>query len=249
MRICLLIIALSFLFGSCSSLKKIQYLNDQASLAGIATGGGEYRIKAGDNLYVRIKGSTPIIVPDDNLGFSTFGSESAIDLLSYTVGEDGCIALPLLGKIEVKGKNVDEAKTIIESKANEMYKKPAVIVKLVNKSVTVIGELNRPGQYTFIKNRMTIFEALGMAGDLNDFGNRKDIKLLRNIDGKERMVSIDITATDIIASEYYWIFPNDVLYVPPRNKVFGSKTLPFTGVIGVTVSIISTIISVVALTQ
>ena len=63
MRICLLITALSFLFGSCSSLKKIQYLNDQASLAGVATDEGEYKIKAGDNLYVRIKGSTPMVCP------------------------------------------------------------------------------------------------------------------------------------------------------------------------------------------
>lgn len=250
MRNFLWVISLFLLLCSCSSsLKEIKYLNDEARLAGVSTKNSEYRLRDDDNLYVKITGSNPLVSAAYNVNNNNVNSDAAINLLSYTIGKDGKIALPLLGEVEVKGKTVDEAKDIIVSKAREMYKKPAVIVKLVNKSVTLLGELNRPGKYTILKNRMSIFEALGLAGDLTDYGNRQEIKLLRNIDGKERMVTIDITGTDIVKSDYFWIFPNDVIYVSPRNRVYGSKTLPFTGVIGATVSVISTIISVIALTR
>lgn len=236
------------LFCACSSsLKEIQYLNNKAMLAGVYTKNNEYRLRDDDNLYVKITGANPIVASVYNVNNSNVYSEAAINLLSYTIGKDGTISLPLLGDILVKGKTVDEAKKIIEAKAAEIYKKPSVTVKMVNKSVTLLGEFKKPGKYSVLKNRMSVFEALGLAGDLSDYGNRKNIRLLRQVDGKEKMVTIDVTDSDIINSEYYWIFPNDVLYVPPRNRVYGTKTLSFTGVLGTSMSVVSTIISIVLL--
>lgn len=250
MRFSYCIIAFALVLGSCgSAMKNIQYLNNEAELLGIQTMNTDYELKSDDNVYVRVTGSNPMITSVYNTGNTYISSEASINLLSYTIGKDGTILLPLLGEVMLKGKTVDEAKLFIEARAKQMYKNPAVIVKLVNKSVTVLGELRSPGKYNILKNRITIFEALGLGGDLSDYGDRKQIRLIRNVAGEERMVKLDITSTDIINSEYYWILPNDVIYVPPRNRVYGAKTLPFTGWFGSTMTVISAIISIIAVTK
>lgn len=247
MRICVVFLLGCLVFCSCSSsLKEIQYLNNKASIEGVNAHNSEYRLKEDDNLYVKIETNNPVMASVYNVN-NNVNSDAAINLLSHTIDKEGTISLPLLGEIQVKGMTVDEAKQVVEAKANVIYKNPSITVKLVNKTVTLLGEFKRPGKYTILKNRMSIFEALGLAGDLGDYGNRKTIKLIRQVDGKEKMVSLDITDSEIMNSEYYWILPNDVLYVPPRNRIYGAKTMPFTSALGTSMSVVSTIISLILL--
>jgi polysaccharide export outer membrane protein len=222
-------------------------LNNKASIEGIYAKNSEYILKADDNLYVKITGNNSLVASAYRVNNINVSSDVSIDLLSHTIDEDGTISLPLLGEIKVGGMTISEAKKAIKRKASELYKKPSIIVKMVNKSVTLLGEFKRPGKYTMLKNKMSIFEAMGLAGDLSDYGNRKTIQLIRQVDGKEKMVTINITDSNIMNSDYYWILPNDILYVPPRNRVYGTKTLSFTGILGTSMSVISTVISIVLL--
>lgn len=236
------------LLGSCSSsLKEIQYLNNKNVLSAYSTQNKNYKLQAGDNIYVQIIGSNPMVVNNVNSGANYLYSQEAINLFSHTIDSEGKITLPLVGGVKISDMSIEQAKSIITARAIELYRSPSVMVKLVNKEVTVLGEVNRPGKYIVYKNKMNIFEALGLAGDLSDYGNRKKIKLIRKVGGKEKVITIDITDSNLVNNEYYTIFPNDVLYVPPRNRVYGTKTLSFTGILGTSLSLISTVASIILL--
>jgi polysaccharide export outer membrane protein len=99
----------------------------------------------------------------------------------------------------------------------------------VNRYVSVLGEVKNPGHFAYSQDKLTIYDALGLAGDITDYGNRNKVILIRNINGENIRVNVDITNSDILASEYYNLRPNDIVYVKPlRNKFWGMRQFPFT---------------------
>ena len=115
--------------------------------------------------------------------------------------------------------------------------KPTVTVKLSNRFVTILGEVRAPGHYPYSEEKLTIFEALGMAGDITDFGNRKKVSITRNENDVNKLVSLDLTDPGIASSEYLYIRPNDVIYVKPlRKKFWAMNEFPY----GFMIAIIST---------
>lgn len=250
MRSCIVLIVMIFLLGACSSsLKKIQYLSSKRDMSVDYVQTSDYALKPGDNVFIQIVGNNPMVVSNVNRNDNSMFSRESINLFSHTIDSNGEITLPLLGSMKIAGMTVEAAKKAIVAKATELYRSPSIIVKLVDKAVTVLGEVNRPGKYVIYDDNLNIFEALGLAGDLNDYANRKNIKLIREVNGQEKVINIDITDSNIINSEYYKIFPGDVLYASPRNRVYGTKTLSFTGIFGTSLSVISTIISVILLVR
>lgn len=134
----------------------------------------------------------------------------------YLVDSLGNIVMPLIGKINVKDKTVDQAALLIEAKLKEHLKEPSVSVRIANHKFSVLGEVNRPSVYNIIEDRLTLTEALGMAGDLTIFGKRENVLLIREgKNGLREMVRIDLTKRDILTSPYYYVQPNDVIYVEP----------------------------------
>src|SRR5690606_6518012 len=107
------------------------------------------------------------------------------------------------------------------------------------RSITVLGEVGNPGQLTMTKSRITIFETLGLAGDITDYGNRKNVKLIRELPEGKMIVELDLTDPDLVHSPYYYVLPHDIVYVENRNRIFGAKGLGYTAPISVTASIIS----------
>lgn len=250
MRMFIQLLIVLLVSGACSSsLKEIQYLSSNATFSVNYAKDTDYNLKRGDNVYVQVIGNNPMVANSYNVGVNNLYSQESINLFSHTIDREGKISLPLIGDMKIVDMTIDEAKYLISSRAKELYRTPSVIVKLVNKGVTVLGEVNRPGKYLIYKDNLNVFEALGLAGDLSDYANRKNIKLIREVNGKEKIISIDITNSNIINDECFVIFPNDVLYAPPRNRVYGTKTLSYTGILGTSLSIVSTIISVVLLIQ
>jgi len=222
-----------FLFASCTTpLKEITYLNNlQIQDSVIQTHRvTPYQIRPNDNLYINVISDNPkasaflnLAQPDQN-----YTSDAAIELITYIVDSNGNIVLPYIGKVHAADKTVDKLQTELQDKVNTMLANSSVLVKLVNRTVTVLGDVNHPGQYTMRKNNLTIFEALGLAGDLNDYGNRKKVQLIRKTGDEEQVTTIDLTNVELLASNDYFIQPNDVIYIPPKHRVFGAKTLPFT---------------------
>jgi polysaccharide biosynthesis/export protein len=227
-----LFISLVTLLGtSCIPLKNYVYLQESdAALANATFSGPEqYKVQPNDNLYIQVLTDNPEISAFFNITSTDryLNNESAIELGSYRVSDEGDIDFPIIGKMHVAGKSTEEIKKQVVTAIAVQVERPSVVVKLVNRNFTVLGEVNGPGTYSFFKDRITMLEAIGYARDLTDFGDRKKVKLVRHHGTEKKVVTIDLTSAEFLTSEYYYVLPNDVIYVEPTNRVYGAKTLPF----------------------
>jgi len=186
----------------------------------------EYEIRVNDYLYIQVISDDP-----DNskfLNLTEQGRSSGSDDLatsSYIVDEQGYISFLLMGKIYVAGSTVNRVRDTLQNKIDKYLDNTAVFVSIVARTITVLGEVESPGQHRMIKSRLSIFEALGTASDVTDWGDFKDVRLIRETPEGKLVASLDLTSPDLIDSPYYYILPNDVLYVKPNNKVWGIKTM------------------------
>lgn len=133
----------------------------------------------------------------------------------YLVDNDGYIIFPVLGRIYVKGMTMSQLRADLETKLLEYLSDPLVSIRQLNFNITVLGEVKSPGRYTSTSDKITLLQALGMAGDMTDYGDRTRVKLVRNENGTDRTHIIDFTDRNITASPYYYMQQNDVLYVEP----------------------------------
>lgn len=217
---------------SCTTKKNLTYMQgfDYGEEILTLTPQPKYQIQANDNLYIKVQGIDEITTSVFNLseGQSYINSDAAIELSSYTVNTDGNIEFPYIGKVEVVNKTIPEIKDIMQHKIDPYMDQSSVVVKLVNKKITVLGEVQRPGQYNISRECITIFDALGYAGDLTDFGNRKEVRVVRNYPDGKKTFSVDLTDRKLLTSEHLYLLPNDLVYVEPNSQAFGKKGLSFT---------------------
>jgi|SRR5659263_87942 len=225
------------LFSSCVTQRNVEYLHDKRkndTMTFNDTMISDYKLKPNDELFIQIKSlddpSTnvflqPGIQQNENISYiQPYGAS----LISHMVDKSGYIQLPIIGNILVEDKSVTEVSAILQDSLNHILSKPTVTVKLVNRFVSVLGEVQRPGHFSYTQDRLTIYDALGLAGDITDYGDRKDVILVRNVDGKNLRINIDLTSSKLLASEYYYIRPNDMVYVKPMHKKFwGMRQFPF----------------------
>ena len=208
-----------------------------------------YRICPNDQLFIQVISDDPSNVAFLNLisAERTSMSSNNTELITYLVDENGKISYPQLGEIHVAGLTLGEIRDILQEKVNRYLDNTSVFVKHVNRTLTVLGEVRNPGQQSMEKNRLTIFEALGTAGDLTDWGNRKTVKLIRETNQGTFVAMVDLTSPEIMYSPYYYIMPHDVLYVEPQRKVFGAKTAPFNTPFSLASTVITTVILILNL--
>ena len=133
----------------------------------------------------------------------------------YLVDNEGYIYFPVLGKLYIKGMTLAQLRADLEKRLLTYLAEPLVSIKQLNFNVTVLGEVKNPGQYTNHSDKITVLQALGLAGDMTDYGNRTNVKLIREIDGVSKTFTIDYTDKNITSSPYYYMQQNDVLYVEP----------------------------------
>ena len=139
----------------------------------------------------------------------------------YTVSDSGTITLPILGDIYVVGSTIEEVKESIKTRASGYLKDAVVIVKLLSFKFTVIGEVNRPGTYKNFNNQLTVLDAIGMAGDITDYGNRNKILVVRPTYSGSKTYRIDVQRKDLLKSEGFFLLPNDIVIVEPiKSKPF-----------------------------
>jgi polysaccharide export outer membrane protein len=221
----LLIIFASLFIYSCTSYKKSVYLR------GIENNGeyklydsiNSYKLKKGDIIFIEINSL------NDNLN-STFNVKSSVNttyneaylyIRSYSINENGLISLPIIGDLKLEGFTLAEAKETIQKSINNYLNDATVIVKFVSFNFSVLGEVNNPGQYSVYKNKMSILDAISIAGNVGTYGNIKNVLLIRNSENKVKTYRINLTDRNLLTSELYYIQPNDVIYVEPvKAKVF-----------------------------
>lgn len=198
----------------------------------------EYRVQPGDNLYIRVvtfdEKTTTLLNPLTTGGrASSNANDAGIYLESYTINDAGYLDFPMTGELYVRNMNVNEIRDLINEKLKEYLLELVVIVKLVNYNLTMLGEVKRPGQYKVYQTDINLFEAVSMAGDLTDFANRNKVAIIRQTKAGSEVIYVDMTKRDILASEYYYLKPNDIVYAPPvRGKQFAFATFPYGVVFG-----------------
>ncbi|MCF8387055.1 MAG: polysaccharide export protein [Bacteroidales bacterium] len=244
-RIFIILIAGAAIFSSCVPQKKIKYLQvkEEAQMRENFTNERkvEYKIQPGDNLYIKVvsidEKTSALFNTADTRSSYAMNSDAGIYLNSYTVNENGYVDFPLIGSVKVRNLTVEQVKDELQKTLNEYIKESVVIVKMVNFYVTMLGEVKRPGEYKIYQDELNIFEAISLAGDLTDFANRDQVKLIRQTKEGSKIIDIDLTDRDILASDYYFMMPNDILYFEPlKGKQFTFANFPY----GIIFSAIST---------
>ena len=157
-------------------------------------------------------------------------SQETLALLSYTVDEDGYIHFPFIDSLSVDDLTLSQASAKLQEKLSNYLNQPMVTMKFVNKSITVVGEVNRPGTYSYSDENINLFQALSLAGDITDFGNRKNVVLMRSIDGEESVTyNIDLTDDKVFTQKNFYLRHGDIIYVRQlRTKRFSYIYQPLT---------------------
>lgn len=187
----------------------------------------DYLLSAGDKVFVRIysaqeETNTIFNGPVNQLmTMNLDGSSPGLDLYAYTVQPNGTILFPMIGEVAVAGMTVREATRALEKAVTPIYKFSSVEMKLVNRYYSVIGG-RKSGRYPVNREKINIFQALAMAGDIGSFGDRSKVRILRETDNGTVIKTFDIRSEDIIQSEFYYIQPNDVIYVQTLDEQFFS---------------------------
>ena len=232
-RFCLFAPALylSLTLFSCSSPRKIKYFQDIPDSGKLKTiAKAEYlepTIQADDILTILVETVDPQATASINLGNvpvqstgSIIGtSVSAQQVLSgYLVSKSGYVEVPVLGRIKLLGYTTEEARDIVLKEALKYFKEPTVIVRYANFKISVTGEVLKPGQYIMPNEKVSIMDALAVAGDLTIFGKRENVLLIReNADGTKTPYRINLKNSDIMSAPYYYLKQNDIIYVEPRK--------------------------------
>jgi len=156
-------------------------------------------------------------------------TELSADLISYTVNGSGTIRLPYVGIIEVEGKSLAEVTEDLDKALKGYISDAAVTVKLVNNYVSLLGEVKNPGKYPIYKDRLNIFQALAMGGDLDDFSNRQKVQIIRQVSNGQVIKEFCLTDRSIMTSEFFYVMPNDVIYAMPiKGRFFKMNEFPYT---------------------
>lgn len=202
-----------------------------------------YKIRPNDQLYISVlsddKLKTDFLNMSSTVGIG--GGGAGMDLLTYLVDENGNISYPQLGEVAVEGLTLLEVRDKIQKEVDRYVLNTSVIVKLANRTFTVLGDVNGGGLIQMPKNQYTIFEAIGAAGGVSDGGNRQKVRLIRETPEGTRIVNIDLTDDELLSSEYFYILPNDVIYVEPNNyRIYSVRTLPWLSQATFAASLLST---------
>ena len=232
-------------FASCVPQKKMLYLKeaqmatDNRSVNYINERSVDYKLQPGDNLYIRFintidERSAAALAGENSLRASYMSTDAGIYLQSYTLDEDGYMVLPLTGKIELKNLTVDGAKEKMQAEINKFVNQTTLIVKLSNFNLTVLGEVTRPGMYKVYQSQINLFEAVALAGNMTNFAKNSEVKIIRQTDNGSEVITVDMGKADILSSPYYYLKPNDIIYVEPlRIKQWGVTTFPYSTVISI----------------
>ena len=234
------------LLGSCASKKDLVYYQDIEAVAGQEKlNSYEIKIQPDDLLQISVYAEDPEIAKAFSLNVSSETVASATAGSVYLVDAYGFIDFPTLGKLKVSGLSRTDVLEILDTKILQYIKKPIISLRITNFKVSVQGEVNAPGTFPITSERVTLIEALSMAGDLSVFGKRNNILIIREIDGVKSYNRVDITKAGFMNTPFYYLAQNDVVYVEPnQNKLNVSAVNPN---INLVFSVVSVLIALTTL--
>lgn len=242
LRIGMIAVLLAVVFASCVPQKKMLYLKEAEMAAEnlskeyVNDRSVDYKLQPGDNLYIHVINTiderSAASINGDVRGY--LSSDANIYLQTTTIDEDGCVEMPLVGKIEVKNLTVDEAKDRLQMAINTYINGSMLVVKLASFNLTLLGEVSRPGMYKVYQSQINLFEAVSLAGNMTNFAKKSEVKIIRQTDNGSEIITVDMGKADILSSPYYYLKPNDIVYVEPlKIKQWGFTTFPYSTVFSI----------------
>jgi polysaccharide export outer membrane protein len=251
-------------FASCSTTKNIKYfadIPDSGKLTTVPVAGYIVpKIQVDDIMTIVVTTVDPAATLAINQGnipinsiatLSGTGSGSplggATPVSGYLVDKDGNVQIPILGEFHLAGLTTEEAGKIIKTTAGKFYKDPSVIVRYANFKITVTGEVAKPSVYVMPNEKVTVLDALSIAGDLTIYGKRENILLLRdNNDGTKIAYRINLNKSNIMNQPYYYLKQNDFIYVEPTQGKAAANDLAQTRTIAIISSILTVIVVIIS---
>ncbi|MCZ4224364.1 polysaccharide biosynthesis/export family protein [Pedobacter rhodius] len=239
--------------SSCVSNKKITYFQDiqtvnQAKLENAAAF-VEPIIQSDDILSINIFTLNPqsgaVInqaASNTVLGGGASSAVAAQQVNGFLVDKNGDVELSLIGKVKVSGLTTYQARELVREKVSAFYKEPNVQLRFVNFKVSVLGEVNAPSTYTLPNEKVSILDALSLAGDLTIYGKRDNVLVVRDNNGKKEFARLNLNSSDIFNSPFYYLKQNDVIYVEPNKARVSANNAAQIQTIGIVTSILSVLV-------
>lgn len=245
------ILSLSLLILSCSSSEKFALLQNASTTNETKTADFQAVLQPDDLLMIVISAENQIITQPYNLSNVSVATnnETATGqqaILSYQIDQEGTVQLPGLGTIKAAGKTRKELVAHIEKLLIGKITNPVITIRILNFKISVQGEVNAPGTFPVSTERITLLEALSMAGDLTIYGKRDNILVIREENGVKSFQKVDITKGDFVNSPYYYLSQNDVIYVEPNKTRVNSSVIGPNITVGLTA--LSLLITIIAIT-
>lgn len=260
------IIILPFLFSSCYNTKNVAYFQDLTDTSKIYSqvmqGTYEAHIQPDDIVEIIVSSINPQATALFNLGNTnpvspgftqaqgnaviTTGPSGAITY-GYLVDKDGRIEFPVLGKLAVAGLTISSLKDTLAQKLDQYLKEPIVNARILNYKITILGEVTHPAAYTLQSERISIVDAIGLAGDLTIYGKRENILLVREENGQRKFIRMNLNSSNIFQSPYYYLKQNDVVYVEPnKTKIAATdvQTVRNISILTASISLIAIMVNV-----
>ena len=215
--------ASTIFLSSCITNRNLEYINTENTK--VKSTNYEYVIQKEDLLSVQISSTTK-----SNYDFFNLQETSNPQLMAhnpylygYLVKLDGIVHLPMIGSVKVEGFTLSEVENVIEQIASTYFKDPIVKVNILNFKVSILGEVNSPGEYNIIRSNQNILHLLGKSQDLTEFANRKRVKVIRK-NGVEstRIIYLDLTDPKLLNNKNIYLHPQDIVYIEPLKKKFYS---------------------------
>ena len=256
----LVIAAFTLLNLSCSSIKNVKYFTDIPDTARYTSLNRlnyvDPLIQPDDIMSINIQVTDPTAtqviatgnVSNSAVGSTTAGSTGSQTINGYLVDESGNVEIPVLGKVKLKGLTTEQAREVVRARASLYFKDPTVNVRFANFRITVLGEVAKPATYVVPNEKITILDALGLAGDLTIYGRRDNVLLIRQYDdGRRETIRLDLTKSSVLNSPYYYLRQNDYIYVEPtKAKIVSSDAIQNRN-ISIITAVGASLISVIAI--
>jgi len=231
--------------SSCLSQKKVKLLQEE-TVENISNHQFEnlrkttYMVKPGDNLYIKVYSVDPKTSKFFQTDFPINYTSTYLYLNSYIVDEQGYVSFSFIDKLYVKGLTVDQVQDLIQKSLDEYFKDATVFVKLVNFQVAVLGEVNNPGNFTIDQEQINLLQAIGLAGGIKQYGDRDKVILVRQTQNGSEMKYLDLTDNALLQSDYFYLVPDDIIYVEPMNsKSYTYSSFPYQMVLSTVLSAIT----------
>jgi len=250
------VIFIMILFSSCLS-NRIKYIQDKDEaferISEYENKPKEYKLQPEDILYIKITSTNKEIneyFNQDSRNNTSNLQNSNFYLDGFTVNDSGYVQVPVLGEIMVEGLNMKEVSNLVQQKTDEHLNNATVNVKLVSFYLTFLGEVGSQGRMTVLQDDINILDAIALAGGINDYGDKRNILVVRKTLNGTKTFHVDLTERNLLSSEKYYLLPNDMIIVEPlRNKTFRMSIMDYTMVLTTVTSTITMVLLIMNLAK